>query len=77
MSTILKRDSIQIVGDPAQAAAAPARGHTRGDAAAVRLVRVDGDARLVELDCPCGRSHAIELVYESAADAAQSPKEPR
>jgi hypothetical protein len=77
MSTILKRDSIQLVAESGQSIAPPARGHARSDAAVVRLVRVDGDARMVELDCPCGRSHAIELVYESAAEAAQSPKEPR
>lgn len=77
MSTILKRDSIQVVGEAGPSGALPARTHARGDAAVVRLVRVEGDARLVELDCPCGRSHAVELVYEGAADAATPQKETR
>lgn len=77
MSTILKRQSVQLVGEPGHPTAQPARAPARSDVAVVRLLRVEGDARLVELDCPCGRSHAVELVYEPAADAAQQAKESR
>jgi hypothetical protein len=77
MSTIIKRDTIQVLGDPSVPVATASRARTDSGAAQVRLISVAGEARLVEVVCTCGREHAIELRYEEPATPAPSRKETR
>lgn len=67
MTPIIRRGQItEGARAPAGHASAPASG------SAVRLLRIDGEVRAIELRCHCGELHTIELEY----DAQAAPREP-
>lgn len=65
---------------PASPAAAPGSARPLATAArsqpALRLARVEGELRAIELSCGCGAQHVIELEYEGRAGGAANAQEP-
>lgn len=76
--SIIKRSKVQVLeGPPAPlparvgaGASAPATEEPERCEKEVRLVRIAGEVRAVELRCSCGEATTIELAYEDAAPAS-------
>ena len=66
MSRIIKRENVQVGGDPSR----PAHPQSFDGAASspgVRLIRVDGRVHSIEHTCRCGEVAILEIEYESSA----------
>jgi hypothetical protein len=67
VSSVIKRDSVQLSAAGEHAPARSTRPVEKDDGLTVRLLRVDGDVRAIQVGCPCGRQHVLELQYEAAS----------
>ena len=81
MKSVIKRQCVRLeeAGDEARTRRGPARPAGAGAASAVpadaegtalRLIRVDGQVRAIEVTCACGDVSVIELDYEDHGGGA-------
>jgi hypothetical protein len=72
VSSIIKRESVQLSAGSDLASARTGRSAQRDDRVSVRLLSIDGDVRAIEVGCPCGREHVLELQYEATSPSQKA-----
>lgn len=73
MQSIVKKERVHFAGEAAPAAGGERhkiREAARG-AKSVRLLRIDGAARALEVTCSCGERTVVELDYETAPERGE------